>query len=501
MTFCLVNRKRVRTWFRLSGVAIVTLGIVITSDHVGAASRHSERPITSVDSREPGEPILAIVSLRSQRITVYDAKGWIHKAPVSSGQKGRETPAGVFSVIEKQAEHYSNLYDDAFMPHMQRITWSGVALHGGPLPGYAASHGCIRMPYDFAERLFDETKLGLRVVVAPRDVVPVEIAHPALFKPKPGSSAVAAARTAEATEATRKADEAKRASVTAFRDAAQATIPVRRLENLKLIADTQLAAAERSAASAVSADAKERAEDVKAKVTAKVAELADQLSAAKTEAQPKLDAAAAAREAAAAAETTRVAAAQAAQEARRALEPVSVFISRKTQRLYVRQAFQPILESPVTIADPDRPIGTHIFTAMERGDSDADLRWSVVSLENGRPDGALEQVSLHGRDAADAEPKPSDAGGAKEALDRITIPQDIADRIASMTSPRSSLIISDEPLSSETSKGTDFVVIMSDEPQGGIKFRRHSAPAEVRYERPSGGIPFWSSRFGRNSTW
>jgi hypothetical protein len=108
-------------------------------DHACAASGRSERAVASVEQRAAGAPTMAIVSLRSQRITVYDADGWILRAPVSSGQKGRETPAGIFSVIEKQAEHYSNLYDDAYMPHMQRITWSGIALHGGPLPGYAAS--------------------------------------------------------------------------------------------------------------------------------------------------------------------------------------------------------------------------------------------------------------------------------------------------------------------------------------------------------------------------
>src|SRR3569832_1587949 len=105
----------------------------------------------------------------------------IVRAPVSSGQRGRETPAGINSIIQKQADHYSNLYDDAYMPHMQRITWSGIALHGGVLPGHADSHGCIRMPYEFAANLFDATKLGLRVVVAPNDVAPVEIAHPLLF--------------------------------------------------------------------------------------------------------------------------------------------------------------------------------------------------------------------------------------------------------------------------------------------------------------------------------
>ena len=129
---------------------------------------------------------MAIVSLRDQRITVYDAKGWILRAPVSSGSKGRETPAGIFSVIQKVEDHYSNLYDDAYMPHMQRITWSGIALHGGVLPGRPASHGCIRLPFDFAERLFDATAMGMRVIVAPADVAPVELAHPLLFQPKAG---------------------------------------------------------------------------------------------------------------------------------------------------------------------------------------------------------------------------------------------------------------------------------------------------------------------------
>jgi len=100
------------------------------------------------------------------------------------------------------------------MPHMQRITWSGIALHGVLLPGYAASHGCVRMPFDFAARLFDATRLGFRVIVAPTDVAPIEIAHPVLLLSKPGAGALAAARTAEADEAARKADRAKLAAGT-----------------------------------------------------------------------------------------------------------------------------------------------------------------------------------------------------------------------------------------------------------------------------------------------
>src|SRR5262249_34497577 len=159
--------------------------------------------VEAVAPRAAGAPVMAIVSLRSQRVTIYDADGWMLRAPVSSGQRGRETPAGIFSVLQKEAEHYSNLYDDAYMPHMQRITWWGIALNGGPLPGYPASHGCIRMPYDFAERLFDQTRVGMRVIVAPRDVTPIEIAHPALFRANPEAASIAAARAAEAEQATK----------------------------------------------------------------------------------------------------------------------------------------------------------------------------------------------------------------------------------------------------------------------------------------------------------
>ncbi|TMJ63414.1 MAG: L,D-transpeptidase [Alphaproteobacteria bacterium] len=453
--------------------------IAAPADHAGALERRSERSIESIESRTAGEPIMAIVSLRKQRITVYDANSWIVRAPVSSGQKGRETPAGIFSIIQKEADHYSNLYDDAYMPHMQRITWSGIALHGGPLPGYPASHGCVRMPFDFAARLFEATRLGLRVIVAPTDVAPVEIAHPVLFLSKPGVRAFAAARRAEADEAARKADQARLAVGTALREASQAMVPVRVPENLKRRAEAQLAAAETALGAAIPGEAKEQAERTKAQAVASVAELDAQLAAAKAELQPKLDRLTRAREASVLAETARVAAVEAARQAARELEPVSVLISRKTQRLYVRQAFEPIMESPVTIQDVDRPIGTHVFTVMERTD-DTNMRWSVVSLDGGRPRG-------QGRDV---EASPVDASSAKSALDRIVIPPEALDRI-SATSPRSSLIITDEALSSETGNGTDFVVLLSGEPQGGIKMRRRAPAGEFGYARSRDRLPFW----------
>src|SRR5215467_5525269 len=150
-------------------------------------------------SYAPGRPIMAIVALKEQKITVYTANGPILRASVSSGRKGYETPAGIYSVLQKEAEHYLNLYEDGYMPFMQRITWSGIALHGGPLPGYAASHGCVRMPVDFAERLFHLTKVGLRVIVAPGDPVGIEINHPVLARLNPAQVNASGTESAQAT--------------------------------------------------------------------------------------------------------------------------------------------------------------------------------------------------------------------------------------------------------------------------------------------------------------
>jgi len=478
-----VNSKRQQARLRPVHLAIAVLvTLTAAAGHANAAQRRGERAVESIESRAAGQPIMAIVSLQNQRITVYDAKGWILRAPVSSGQSGRETPAGIFSVIEKDADHHSNLYDDASMPHMQRLTWSGIALHGGPLPGYPASHGCVRMPFDFAEQLFDITQMGLRVIVAPTDVAPVEIDHPILFQPKPGAGALAAARMADADEAAKKVEQARRAAVAAYRESTQGMMAVRVAENLKRRAEATLTTAGTTLDSAIPDEAKQQAKNDEAQADANVARLQAQLDTAKAELQPKLDAVKAAREAIAAAETVRLAAAEAARQAMHELDPVSVLISRKTQRLYVRQGFEPVFDVPVTILDPDRPIGTHIFTAMEQAGGDSKLRWSVVSLEG---------THSHGG-APGSEPT-----SARSALDRIVIPQDALDRITGIA-PRSSLIVTDEALSSETGKGTDFVVLLSGEPQGGIKMRRRDPAAEFSYARPR----VWRTPYGDPfSTW
>src|SRR5262249_48053038 len=387
------------------------------------------------------------------------ADGSILRAPVSTGTTGRETPAGVFAIIEKQKDHHSTLYDDAWMPNMQRITWNGIALHGGPLPGYAASHGCVRMPYDFAEKLFDKTRIGMRVIISPNDAAPVEFSHPALFVPNAEAIAAAPARAEplarEAAEAAKTADEAKKAAAIAARDAASFTASLRKLERLKPRADAELAFADKALAAAKTDQAKTRAEELKQKAAVTAAEAGTELDRAKADAKWKLAAAAAAKDAAEAAETKKAAAAKAASEAKLALEPVSVYISRATQKLYVRrnthkpwpdggEVFDATIEVPITIRNPDKPIGTHVFTAMAR--NDASPRWPAATIDNG--------------------------DDARDALARIPTPQDVLDRIAPTAVPRSSIIVSDEPLSRETNYRTEFVAVLNDQPQGGFLMRR-----------------------------
>lgn len=446
-----------------------------------AAAKQARQPAEAVAPRQAGEPIMAIVSIKSQQVTFYDADGWILRAPVSTGTTGRETPAGVFAVIEKDKDHHSTMYDDAWMPNMQRITWNGIALHGGPLPGYAASHGCVRMPFGFAENLFDKTYIGMRVIISPDDAVPTAFSHPSLFVPKQEAIAAAPGRigklSAEAEEAIRAADEAKKAASLAAKEAASLPASLRKLEQQKARADAELAFADKMLANAKTDQARAKAEELKQKTATRAADAATLLDAAKAAAQPKRDAAAATKEAAKAAASRKADAVKAATDAQLALEPVSVYISRATQKLYVRrnthkpapdgggEVFDTSIEVPVTIHNPDQPIGTHVFTAMAK--TGTGLRWSVVTIENGDE--------------------------ARNALDRITIPREVWDRIAPTALPRSSIIISDEPLSSETNYRTEFVAVLSNQPQGGFITRKPTAPAMIASDDgwDNGGFGFF----------
>ena len=144
------------------------------------------------EQRRPQGPFQAIVAIASQQVSLYGQDGFIARAPISTGTPAHPTPTGIFTVIAKARWHASNIYSGAPMPYMERITWSGIALHAGPRPGYPASHGCIRLPEDFAVRLFQMTKIGTRVIVTRDAVAPIEITHQKLFVPEKPTEHMAA---------------------------------------------------------------------------------------------------------------------------------------------------------------------------------------------------------------------------------------------------------------------------------------------------------------------
>jgi len=146
--------------------------------------RNAGKKIETPETSKPQGPLIIAISIDQQKLRVYDANGIYAETPISTGMRGHSTPMGVFSVIQKHKLHHSNIYSNAPMPFMQRITWSGVAMHAGVLPGYPASHGCIRMPMAFAAKMWNWTKMGARVVITPGEMTPAKFSHPLLAEQK-----------------------------------------------------------------------------------------------------------------------------------------------------------------------------------------------------------------------------------------------------------------------------------------------------------------------------
>ncbi len=464
----------------------------------------------------PSGPLVAVVSLGAQRLSVYDKNGQVLTSRVSSGRAGYETPQGVFAIIERNREHFSNLYDDAPMPNMQRITWSGVAMHAGGLPGYPASHGCIRLPLDVSDRLFELTKLGTRVVVTDGIAVPVAFEHARLFNVRsaePGGSvggsvapmvkslpgamslpmmlgAVVAtpvqasvpaslppaapdvfadrpadvSRAAWATELlgrAQKADafarSAKASAATAQKQADRAMQQVLASERARSAHAAKVDALEAALQRSSNAKVVARIELARTAAVARLAQtLAETDRLRAIQEQTRNDAnrmAAVAGQAA----NAKAASGALAREAGRRLKPVSVFVSRATGRLYARQGFEPLFDIEITIDNPAAPIGTHVFTALETNVAEKSVHWSAVTAVGNPPS----EVPVPRKSRAKNQPVEASTPTltAAAALDRVGIPEVVRQRIGEMLIPGSSLIVSDHEISSETGKGTDFVIL------------------------------------------
>jgi lipoprotein-anchoring transpeptidase ErfK/SrfK len=519
---------------------------------------------------KPQGPLIISVSIEKQKVRIYDSNGFFAESPVSTGMAGHSTPMGVFSIIQKHKFHHSNIYSGAPMPYMQRITWSGVAMHAGVLPGYPASHGCIRMPMAFAIKMWNWTKMGARVLVTPGEMTPAKFSHPLLVAqkvaPQPviadepktdvpavktdkGADAGAAVKrenseaglelrstvghappmllreqthTADASAATPSTNAAVTMSDAgnsagsaqpALSEPASATTDASsaeaKSEALKSEAESapEAASSEVKSAETISADTDSKKIDEAKKIEAlapaqAVSDGKKEITAsesAKTEEAPKAEAAKAetpkldtskadepktvdkpAEPAKAVADTPAVVpdakkdaarlpgvekAVAAKPEPPKRSGPIAVFISRKDAKLYVRQEFKPLFDSPVTIAPSDRQLGTHVFTAEADKNDPNLLRWSVVTLpasrnaaRNDDDDRPARRRKMAGTAPAEMKPVLVPDSPA-EALDRIAIPPDAMARIAEAMTTGGSIVVSDQGINQgETGEGTDFIV-------------------------------------------
>ncbi|NUR14116.1 MAG: L,D-transpeptidase family protein [Bradyrhizobium sp.] len=444
---------------------------------------------------KPQGPLVIVVSIDRQKVTVYDTNGVFAESPVSTGMKGHSTPMGVFSVIQKHKFHHSNIYSGAPMPYMQRITWSGVAMHAGVLPGYPASHGCIRMPMAFAVKMWNWTRMGARVIVAPGQMSPRSFSHPLLASvrvpPQPAASLEPQTNVGDkADKGIVETKPVEAQPVETKTASADSVLELRASIGHAGTSDVTTGHAPASKDAAAPADkaktaeasdtAKPPSEDA-AKPTSE-GKPTDKIEAAKPE-PVKTDAADAAKApdvpAAVPAPATlpdakkddsRIAdpAPAAKPETPKRAGQIAVFISRKDSKLYVRQNFAPLFEVPVTIATSDRPLGTHIFTAeLDKTDSNA-LHWSVVSLPVSARSAAREDDRRLTHRQRGAAVIPVAAKAAKPvvapdspaaALDRISIPADTMAKINEMLTSGGSIIVSDQGINQgETGEGTDFIV-------------------------------------------
>jgi hypothetical protein len=458
-----------------------------------------------VEEKKPVGPLFAVVSLADQHVSFYDANGLWARSVVSTGVNGHPTPTGIFTILEKERWHNSNIYSGAPMPFMQRMTWTGVAMHEGVVTGRPASHGCVRLPSAFAKRLFSVTSEGQRVIISSQEVKPFDIRHAHLPAPRLSTpsapldgarnaaskavetvaldGSVAAAKAGpdakplnpqDYAKVLKSATAAKAASLAPEKKAAIADLDTKSMAARK--ADKEVDAAEvhlrvekENLQNATRAEAKAQGDDAVKRAAEKKSVVERDLAAAETRLREARDAKAAwEQDVLSARNTVREidakieATAAELKDASVRLAPVSIFISRKTGRLYVRQATQHIFDVPVTIRNPERPLGSHLFIATRMGDDGASLRWSAMT-----PPAAVEvKIRRHSsRRGRKIEPEretpitPAFPETAAAALDRIEMPPEAAERIAERLWIGSTMIISDVGMSGEGRYAMDFMIL------------------------------------------
>jgi peptidoglycan hydrolase-like protein with peptidoglycan-binding domain len=374
----------------------------------------------TIPDPKDGQPMTLIISLRDQKIDIYRGTLLIATSKVSTGMRGYTTKPGIFSILEKQRYHHSNMYSAAPMPWMQRLTWSGTALHGGVVPGFPASHGCIRLPFSFAPKLFQITSIGDNVIVALDGAEPNFIEHPSLFQPLPSStqsvvlnvepvvsldegsetngahpalSAITAGAKAVATAATQ------------LHTAAPLRILITRQTKRDRVIDLQIALR------ALGYLKVQKLDGTLGKPT-----VAAIKAFQKDQGLPMTG------------EFTEDLVKKVFKIAGRAEPPEG--------RLFVRSDFREVFSTPIAFRDPHEPLGTHLYTAMKFAPGDTKVQWIAMSVEGSDP---------------------------SAALDRIQIPDDVRQKISERLTPGTSLIIAEKSMNSAIlPKGGDFLIAINE---------------------------------------
>jgi hypothetical protein len=458
----------------LGNVCVVALGLALAvglspaeaksnakfrSGHV-ETERVGKQPFGDI----PKGPLQIFVSINQQKLHFYSNGVHVVDEPVATGVPGHLTPIGVFSVISRDRYHHSNIYNNAPMPYMERITWSGVALHEGPDVGHQASHGCIRMPHDFAARLWQLSTLGMRVIIARPELRPTDFADPHLFvrqqkAAEPAASLAPVLITALTIDPSTKTDAADppaggkpdlltTGTVNAPAPAAQA--PVAR--GAQPTPGTEPALGEVLKV-AVDAATRQEGESTPTDPATQAAQAADITAPVALDEVP-------------------LPLSKPAQIVGGGHGPIAIFVSRKEGKIFVRQDFTPLFEAPVKIDHLQQPLGTHVFTAVDYMPDHSTFRWNVVTLPAEAAKGeqhwkyVRDAKAKGGRKRELVDESPAESAQTlqapetpQEALARIEIPQDVIDQISELMVPGSSLVVSDHDLGPETGEDTDFIVI------------------------------------------
>jgi hypothetical protein len=440
------------------------------------SSAPSERPNKEPFGQIPKGPVQIVISIDEQKLHLYSDGTEVTETLIATGVPAHPTPMGVFSVIQKELLHHSNIYSGAPMPYMQRITWSGVALHEGVNLGHPASHGCIRMSHDFATRLWVLTRLGARVIIARPQLRPEDFADARLFvhkeiSPAPSAAAPEAAKpikTAQSIESGKTSDapaakpdagaangqdvhgkEAAKDATAAQPPKADAGAAAMKLRGTSVTGTETVDAGDPPVPVVPASGVLQPDKAVQTDKPAGTIAPADPLTTMPPSAPVPVPPARPAEIARNVAQT-----------------PISIFVSGKEKKLYVRQDFLPLFSAPITIADSDRPLGTHVFTALNYLDDHSTFRWNAISLpaepsKTSRTPIVRTRVVRGKRYDEVVAPPPGPAPlTPQEALAHIGIPQDVIERISQLIIPGSSLVISDQGLGPETgASGTDFIVV------------------------------------------